>query len=90
MGKRIIGIFIKEFFASGKNIKDSKVLILGLTFKENCSDIRNTKVIDIVNELKNFNAETYIVDPLANIEKANLEYNLKIKISYQMILNLMG
>ena len=52
MGERVVELFVKEFFSRGKDIKNSNVLILGLTFKENCSDIRNTKVLDIVNKLK--------------------------------------
>ena len=79
MGERIVDIFVKEFFSRGKNIKDSKILILGITFKENCPDIRNTKVIDMVNKLKTFNKNICIVDPYADIENTMYEYNLRIR-----------
>ena len=79
MGDRIVDIFIKEFFKKEKDIKDSNVLILGLTFKENCSDIRNTKVINIINKLKDYNPNITIVDPLADIEKTEFYYRIKIK-----------
>jgi UDP-N-acetyl-D-galactosamine dehydrogenase len=53
-------------------------LICGLTFKENCPDIRNTKVIDYINELKEFNCEFDVVDPLADKQLAKEEYGLSI------------
>ena len=58
-------------------IADSRVLVLGLTFKENCPDLRNTKVIDIINELKNFSANVEVYDPWINTEEAHHEYNVK-------------
>ena len=79
MGFRIVEIFVKKFFKRGKDIKDSNVLILGLTFKENCSDIRNTKVINIIKKLRDYNPKIIIVDPFADIEKAKSMYNIKIK-----------
>jgi len=78
MGERIVKIFVKEFFARGKDIKNSNVLILGLTFKENCSDIRNTKVLDIIKKLKEFKANLIVVDPLGDISKAQDVYDLKL------------
>ena len=79
MGGRIVEIFVKEFFKKEKDIKDSNVLILGLTFKENCSDIRNTKVISMINKLKDYNPKITVVDPCADLEKAKSTYNLQIK-----------
>jgi len=79
MGDRIVEIFIKEFFKKKKDIKDSNVLILGLTFKENCSDIRNTKVINIINKLIDYNPKITVVDPYADVKKAQLYYSIKIK-----------
>ena len=60
-------------------IGGSSVLILGLSFKENCSDIRNTKVIDIIENVKEFNMNYLVVDPLVNIKDAENEYKIKIK-----------
>ena len=56
----------------------SKILVLGATFKENVSDIRNSKVVDLVKELKGFNAEVEIVDPNANPEEFAHEYGLTL------------
>ena len=55
----------------------SKILVLGITFKENCPDVRNTKVVDLVNALKDYGANITIHDPWANEEEVNLEYGLK-------------
>ena len=52
---------------------------MGLTFKENCSDIRNTKVINIINKLIDYNPKITVVDPYADVEKAQLYYSIKIK-----------
>ncbi len=58
-------------------VADSKILILGLAFKENCPDLRNSKVVDIVNELKNFDAQVDIYDPWVEAGSAYLEYGLR-------------
>lgn len=63
---------------SGKEISKSKILVLGVTFKENVSDIRNSKVVDLVKELKGFNANVEIVDPHADAEEFHHEYDLEI------------
>jgi UDP-N-acetyl-D-glucosamine/UDP-N-acetyl-D-galactosamine dehydrogenase len=63
MSKYIADQTIKEMIKAGKTIKGSKVLILGVTFKEDCPDMRNTKVIDIIEELKDFGANVDIYDP---------------------------
>jgi len=63
---------------SGKEISKSKILVLGVTFKENVSDIRNSKVVDLVKELKGFNANVEIVDPHADAEEFQHEYQLDI------------
>ncbi len=63
MSKYIVNHTIKEMIKVGKVIKDSKVLILGVTFKENCPDIRNSKVIDIIEELKDFGIKVDVYDP---------------------------
>jgi UDP-N-acetyl-D-galactosamine dehydrogenase len=59
-------------------VLDSNILILGFTFKENCPDVRNTKVIDIYNSLKEYNLNITVYDPLANQKIVKKEYNLII------------
>mgnify|MGYP001177703990 CR=1 FL=1 len=70
---------ILEMVRTGKKIATSNALILGFTFKENCTDIRNTKVIDMVNTLKKYNVNIELVDPYANKEETFNHYGLKIK-----------
>ena len=64
---------IKEMIKSGKTIKDSEVLILGITFKENCPDMRNTKVVDIIEELKDFDVKVDVYDPWVDHESEDLQ-----------------
>lgn len=64
MGKFIAEKTIKKMIESGKKIKDAKVAVLGVTFKENCPDLRNSKVFDIIKELKDYGANISIYDPL--------------------------
>ncbi len=69
---------VKKILESGKNVLESKVLILGATFKENVSDIRNTKVVDVVRELESFSVRVDIVDPHADNDEMMHEYGLSI------------
>ena len=62
----------------GDKIKDSRALILGITFKENCPDIRNTKVVDIVKELSNFSMQVDVYDPYAQKEEVKHEYGINL------------
>jgi UDP-N-acetyl-D-galactosamine dehydrogenase len=62
---------------TGLFFKNSKILILGITFKEDCPDVRNTKVIDIITELKTYGVSINISDPWANSKEVLLEYNVK-------------
>jgi UDP-N-acetyl-D-galactosamine dehydrogenase len=78
MGDYIAKEALKLMIKKGMNIKDSKVLILGITFKENCPDVRNTKVADVVHSLKDFGTNITIFDPIANKEEVVHEYNLEI------------
>ena len=78
MGKYIAQESIKKMIKKGVTIINSKILILGFTFKENCPDVRNTKVIDIYKELKSFEVEVDIYDPVANIDEVKHEYNINI------------
>ncbi len=78
MGKYVAENTVKQMIKAGKVIKDSRVLVLGLTFKEDVPDIRNTKVVDIVHELEDYGIEVLIHDPLASAEEACHEYNLEL------------
>jgi UDP-N-acetyl-D-galactosamine dehydrogenase len=69
---------IKKMIGNGTNIKGAKVIVLGLTFKENCSDLRNSKVADLVKELQDFGCEVHVHDPLAKPEDALLEYGITL------------
>jgi UDP-N-acetyl-D-galactosamine dehydrogenase len=60
------------------NVKNARCLILGFTFKENCPDVRNTKVIDIVKELKNYHVTLVIFDPWANPNEVQHEYGIEV------------
>jgi nucleotide sugar dehydrogenase len=78
MGKYVAENTVKKLIKAGKQIKGSKILVLGLTFKENISDIRNTKVIDVVNELKDFGINVYVYDPYAYPEEVKHEYGIEL------------
>lgn len=79
MGKYIAENLIKNLIKAEISVKDANVAILGFTFKENCPDIRNTKVIDIVNELKDYEIEPIVADPQADFGTAESEYGIIIK-----------
>lgn len=76
MGKYIADKTIKEMIKAGKPIKDSDILILGFAFKEDCPDTRNTRVVDIVRELKDFGANIDIYDPWVDLKQKNLEHTM--------------
>jgi len=78
MGKFIAEQTIKHMIAIGSYIKGAKVNILGLTFKENCGDLRNSKVIDIINELKSYGVEVFVTDPRAESDEAMHEYGVPL------------
>jgi UDP-N-acetyl-D-glucosamine/UDP-N-acetyl-D-galactosamine dehydrogenase len=78
MGQHIARKTVQQMIHAGRNIKGARVNVLGLTFKEDCPDIRNSKVIDIVRELHEFGVETYIHDPAAAREDALHEYGVKL------------
>ena len=77
MGKYVAENCVKKLIAADKAVKGAKVAILGFTFKENCPDTRNTKVIDIVNELKEYGIEPIIADPQADAEEAKRLYGFE-------------
>jgi UDP-N-acetyl-D-glucosamine/UDP-N-acetyl-D-galactosamine dehydrogenase len=78
MGSHIARKTVQQMIHAGRNIKGARVNILGLTFKENVPDIRNSKVIDIIRELHEFGVETFVHDPLVAAEEAVHEYGLKL------------
>jgi UDP-N-acetyl-D-galactosamine dehydrogenase len=78
MGMFVANKVVKLMIGNGKPIKGANVLILGVTFKENCPDVRNTKVVDIYNELKQFQINVDIYDPWANAVEVKHEYNLSL------------
>lgn len=78
MSKFVAEKCIKEMIKLGKVINRSKVLILGLTFKENCPDLRNSKIVDVVKELKEYGVEVVIYDPIADKQEAKEEYGIEI------------
>lgn len=77
MGKYVVENLIKMLIKASVPVKDSKIAILGFTFKENCPDTRNTRVIDIVNELKEYGIEPMIADPEADVDGAKHEYGVE-------------
>ena len=78
MGAFVAEAAIREMIGAGQAPKKSKVVILGLTFKENCPDTRNSKVNDIIKELKKYEIEPVVVDPWANEQDAMKEYGVKL------------
>lgn len=78
MGKHVAENTVKLMIQGNKQIKGSKVAILGMTFKENCPDVRNTKVIDIINELKEYGVKTLVHDPQADKEEVYNEYGINL------------
>ena len=69
---------IKLLVAKNQLIAKCSVLILGITFKENCSDIRNSKVIDIINELKQFGTTVDVYDPIANFAEVKKQFDIEL------------
>jgi len=78
MGKFVAEKTIKKMIESGLRIKDAKVLIMGLTFKENVPDLRNSKIVSIISELKEYGVEIIVSDPLADPLEAEREYGIQL------------
>lgn len=79
MGEYVASEVVKKMIKQGIQIKGSNILVLGITFKENCPDVRNTKVVDVIRELKEYNTNVTIYDPWANPEEVEHEYGLEIE-----------
>lgn len=78
MGKHVAEMTIKKLIQADKAVKGARVLILGLTFKEDVPDIRNTKVVDIIGELREYGVEVQVHDPIADPEESRREYALEL------------
>ncbi|MCG2713069.1 MAG: nucleotide sugar dehydrogenase [Candidatus Omnitrophica bacterium] len=79
MGKYIAEQTVKLLIDANKTVKKAKVLVLGITFKENMSDIRNSRVIDVINELREYSIDVIVSDPHADTEAVNHEYAIELK-----------
>ncbi len=79
MGKFVAEQTVKHMIAAGSVVRGARVNVLGLTFKENCGDLRNSKVIDIVRELQSYGIEVHVSDPLAAPDEAMHEYGVALE-----------
>ena len=78
MAKFVAEKTVKAIIAAGFQVKGAKVNVIGLTFKENCPDLRNSKVADIVYELQSYGVDVHVFDPVASSAEAQHEYNIKL------------
>lgn len=78
MGEFVASDFVKLMLSKGIEVKNAKVLMLGITFKENCPDIRNTKAIDVYKSLKSYNIDVDVYDIWADIREVEEEYNISL------------
>ena len=78
MGQYVVSQLVKKMLTKRIHVDGAKVLVMGLTFKENCPDLRNTKVVDIVSELKEYKINVDVVDPWCSNEEAQHEYGLSL------------
>jgi UDP-N-acetyl-D-glucosamine/UDP-N-acetyl-D-galactosamine dehydrogenase len=79
MGPHIARKTIQQMINAGRNIKGARVNVLGLTFKENCPDIRNSKVVDVIRELAEYGVEIFVHDPWAEANEALHEYDVRLR-----------
>ncbi len=78
MGPYVAGKMVKSMLKKGIQVNGARVLVLGLTFKENCPDLRNTKVVDVINELQEYGATVDVHDPRADADEADRLYGIKL------------
>jgi len=78
MGRWVVEQLVLEMAQSGMVIAGTQVLVLGLTFKENCPDLRNSRVVDVINCLKRYSLEPVVVDPWVDADEAKGEYGLSV------------
>jgi UDP-N-acetyl-D-galactosamine dehydrogenase len=79
MGPYVARKAIQQMIHQGRNILGARVNVLGMTFKENCKDIRNSKVIDVIRELEQFGCEVHVHDPEADADETMHEYGVKLR-----------
>ena len=79
MGAYVVSQLVKQMVKNGIEVVGARVLIMGLTFKENCPDLRNTRIVDIVSGLEDYNIVPDIIDPWCSSEEAMTEFNLEVK-----------
>ena len=78
MGSYVASETVKMMIKKGTRIKNAKALVLGITFKENCPDIRNSRTIDIIREFESFDVQVDVYDPWAAVDEVKKEYNLSL------------
>lgn len=78
MGKFVADAIIKKLILANKVVKQAKVVMLGITFKENTPDTRNSKVVDIIDNLKEYGIEPILIDPVADVDEAKYEYGVDV------------
>jgi UDP-N-acetyl-D-galactosamine dehydrogenase len=78
MGKFIAEQTVKNLVRNGWQVKDAPVIVLGLTFKEDCPDLRNSRVIDVIRELQSYGAKVVVHDPVADAQEAVHEYGVPL------------
>lgn len=83
MGAFVADKVVKLLIGHDFKVKHARVLVLGMTFKENCPDIRNTKVVDVVNELREFQCDVEVYDPWASVEEVRREYGIELRPSLE-------
>ena len=79
MAKFVAEQTVKHRMEAGFHVKGAKVNVLGLTFKENCPDLRNSKVADVIQELQDYGIDVHVYDPVADSNEAQHEYGLELK-----------
>ena len=78
MGKYVAEQTVKQMIASDHQVKGANVIVLGMTFKENCADLRNSKVIDVIRELQTYGVNVHVHDPIASSQECEHEYGVKL------------
>lgn len=77
MGEYVVSRMVKLMLKKRLHVRESNILIMGLTFKENCPDLRNTRVVDIINELQTYGVNIHVYDPWVDPQEAQAEYGIK-------------
>ena len=85
MGKYVAENTVKTLIKADKNIRGARVAILGITFKENCPDTRNSKVVDIIKELQEYDINPIVIDPVADAKEAQRLYNVEVREMKEMV-----